>query len=157
MLAHEVSAALFKGAALKIAKHPYVDISDDWIARQVRIVAPAECITAVGSVAKIQRVIFNPPATIVFWDDGTKTAVVCKECMYSDPYYKPYSPAGDWCKYAVARGVCGDGNTGRLIGTEEWKRSGIMAAMLKKAYGSKAPSMIEAAVNIGEFQDCGKL
>ena len=26
-----------------------------------------------------ERVIFNPPATIVFWSDGTKTVVKCKD------------------------------------------------------------------------------
>ena len=29
--------------------------------------------------ADITRVIFNPPATIVFWDDETKTVVKCQE------------------------------------------------------------------------------
>lgn len=28
--------------------------------------------------AEIKKVIFNDPATIVFWDDGTKTVVKCK-------------------------------------------------------------------------------
>ena len=27
----------------------------------------------------IKKVIFNDPATIVFWEDGTKTVVKCKE------------------------------------------------------------------------------
>lgn len=29
-------------------------------------------------IPKIKDVIFNPPATIVFWDDGTKTVVKCE-------------------------------------------------------------------------------
>lgn len=29
---------------------------------------------------KVERVIFNTPATIVFWNDGTKTVVKCQEC-----------------------------------------------------------------------------
>lgn len=29
---------------------------------------------------KVERVIFNGPATIVFWDDGEKTVVKCREC-----------------------------------------------------------------------------
>lgn len=33
----------------------------------------------------ISRVIFNDPATIVFWDDGTKTVVKCQE---GDTYSK---------------------------------------------------------------------
>lgn len=31
---------------------------------------------------KIKRVIFNDPATIVFWDDGTKTVVKCGKHDY---------------------------------------------------------------------------
>lgn len=27
----------------------------------------------------VERVIFNPPATIVLWEDGTKTVVKCSE------------------------------------------------------------------------------
>lgn len=34
--------------------------------------------------ADVDRVIFNPPATIVFWKDGTKTVVkACDEDSYS--------------------------------------------------------------------------
>lgn len=33
----------------------------------------------------IQRVIFNPPATIVFWRDGAKTVVKCGENDIFDP------------------------------------------------------------------------
>lgn len=33
----------------------------------------------------IEKVIFNDPATIILWDDGTKTVVKCKE---GDPYSK---------------------------------------------------------------------
>lgn len=29
---------------------------------------------------KVTRVIFNGPATVVFWDDGEKTVVKCSEC-----------------------------------------------------------------------------
>lgn len=29
---------------------------------------------------KVERVIVNPPATILFWDDGEKTVVKCREC-----------------------------------------------------------------------------
>jgi hypothetical protein len=34
---------------------------------------------------KIKNVIFNPPATIVFWTDGTKTVVKCQEGDMYDP------------------------------------------------------------------------
>ena len=33
----------------------------------------------------IKKVIFNGPATIILWDDGTKTVVKCKD---GDPYSK---------------------------------------------------------------------
>lgn len=33
----------------------------------------------VRPIFAIDKVIFNPPATIVFWLDGTKTVVKCKE------------------------------------------------------------------------------
>ena len=36
-------------------------------------------------IPDVDRVIFNPPATIVFWDDGTKTVV---RCMEDQPYEK---------------------------------------------------------------------
>lgn len=32
-----------------------------------------------NTLPEIKKVIFNPPATIVFWMDGTKTVVKCKE------------------------------------------------------------------------------
>lgn len=33
----------------------------------------------------IKRVIFNDPATIVFWEDGSKTVVTCGENDVFDP------------------------------------------------------------------------
>lgn len=35
--------------------------------------------------AKIKNVIFNDPATIVLWSDGTKTVVKCGENDFYDP------------------------------------------------------------------------
>lgn len=34
--------------------------------------------TAQTAIPKIKDVIYNDPATIVFWEDGTKTVVKCK-------------------------------------------------------------------------------
>lgn len=34
-----------------------------------------------------KRVIFNPPATVVFWKDGTKTVVKSMEDDQFNPYY----------------------------------------------------------------------
>ena len=36
-------------------------------------------------IPDVNRIVFNPPATIVFWDDGTKTVV---KCMEDQPYEK---------------------------------------------------------------------
>ena len=37
------------------------------------------------NAASIKKVIFNPPATIVFWSDGTKTVVKCHVKDIFDP------------------------------------------------------------------------
>ena len=41
--------------------------------------------TSATNAAAIKRVIFNPPATIVYWSDGTKTVVKCSEKDVFDP------------------------------------------------------------------------
>lgn len=38
-----------------------------------------------NTVPEIKNVIFNPPATIVFWNDGTKTVVKCQNYESFDP------------------------------------------------------------------------
>lgn len=35
----------------------------------------------------IKKIIFNDPATVIFWDDGTKTVVKATEGDVFDPYY----------------------------------------------------------------------
>lgn len=37
------------------------------------------------SPENVERIIFNPPATIVFWKDGTKTVVKCMDDDTYDP------------------------------------------------------------------------
>ena len=44
---------------------------------------------------EIKDVIFNPPATIVFWSDGTKTVV---KCMEGDTFDKQTGLAMAICK-----------------------------------------------------------
>lgn len=39
------------------------------------------------NVTRVARVIFNPPATIVFWKDGTKTVVKTMEGETFNPYH----------------------------------------------------------------------
>lgn len=38
-----------------------------------------------GKVPEIRKVIYNPPATIIFWEDETKTVVKCCETDIYDP------------------------------------------------------------------------
>lgn len=42
-------------------------------------------LTKLGQPCEIRRVIFNDPATIVMWSDGTKTVVKCQEGDIFDP------------------------------------------------------------------------
>lgn len=48
-----------------------------------------------------QEVIFNPPATIVIWNDGTKTVV---KCMEGDEYSKDVGLAMCFCKKMLGSG-----------------------------------------------------
>lgn len=48
--------------------------------------APKVKVTKASCVNEISKVIFNYPATIVFWSDNTKTIVKCKEGDQWDPH-----------------------------------------------------------------------
>lgn len=56
-------------------------------------------------IPEIKNVIFNDPATIVFWDDGTKTVVKCQDGDEFDPekglamaiVKKAYGNKGNYC------------------------------------------------------------
>ena len=50
-----------------------------------------------NAVPEIKDVIFNPPATIVLWKDGTKTVV---KCGHGDTYSKEVGLAMAICKKA---------------------------------------------------------
>ena len=58
-----------------------------------------------GGLLEIKNVIFNDPATIVFWEDGTKTVVKCQPCDCFDPEKglamaitkKAYGNKGSYC------------------------------------------------------------
>lgn len=43
---------------------------------EIRYIRPEMLATAF----RIKKAIFNPPATIVLWEDGTKTVVKCQMC-----------------------------------------------------------------------------
>ena len=65
--------------------------ADPWVRRILGVDVPlshTDCKKKEKSTmteASIKNVIFNPPATIVFWSDGTKTAVKCSEKDIFDP------------------------------------------------------------------------
>ena len=63
---------------------------------------------------KIEKVIFNPPATIVFWDDGTKTIV-----KDTDGHWKNVQKAN---------------KSKRDKKIAAWKEAGILNAIAKKFY-----------------------
>ena len=44
-----------------------------------------EVIPTIKVIPEIDRVIYNNPATVVFWVDGTKTVVKCNSCDKYDP------------------------------------------------------------------------
>ena len=50
-------------------------------------------------VPSIKKVIFNPPATIILWEDGTKTVVKTRKGTEFNPYYGFTA--------AVTKKVCG--------------------------------------------------
>lgn len=71
-------------------------------------------------VPEIERVIFHEPATIVFWNDGTKTVV---KCMEGEEFDEEKGIA-----MAFMKKVCGDGYMRKIrrhipvkISTEEEK------------------------------------
>ena len=61
--------------------------------------------TTMNYIPEIKNVIFNDPATIVFWDDGTKTVVKCQDGDEFDPekglamaiVKKTYGNNGSYC------------------------------------------------------------
>lgn len=74
--------------------------------------------TFIASKLVIKNVIFNPPATIVFWNDGTKTVV------------KAHDEVFDWEK-GLAMAICKkylSGNKGRYYNVfREYEKAGIEA------------------------------
>ncbi len=58
---------------------------DDWRPMRQRIDYSKMYRTMFWEMPKIKDVIFNDPATIVFWADGTKTVVQCQDGDTFDP------------------------------------------------------------------------
>jgi hypothetical protein len=76
---------------------------EEWNRKLINMITPIPSISADCLNYKIKRVIFNDPATIVFWDDGTKTVVKCNN---GDIYNKEVGLTA-----CIVKKICG--NTGR--------------------------------------------
>lgn len=69
--------------------NPYCECCEHCNKYEGSIIRTEECLNmnykGTQSLPKIENVIFNGPATIVFWADGTKTVVKCQEDDAFDP------------------------------------------------------------------------
>lgn len=85
------------------------------------------------------RIIFNPPATIVFWTDGTKTVVKCAEGEKFDPYTGFCYAFTERCLGSISRikKLCKKSSTGLPEASEsiveEEKCDGPMSSFEKKS------------------------
>ena len=85
------------------------------------------------------RIIFNPPATIVFWTDGTKTVVKCTEGEKFDPYTGFCYAFTERCLGSISRikKLCKKSSTGLPEASEsiveEEKCDGPMSSFEKKS------------------------
>ena len=85
------------------------------------------------------RIIFNPPATIVFWTDGTKTVVKCAEGEKFDPYTGFCYAFTERCLGSISRikKLCKKSSTGLPEASEsiveEEKCNGPMSSFEKKS------------------------
>lgn len=81
---------------------------------------------------QVVKVVFNPPATIVFWSDGKKT-VVKDESMISvieKPEVVEDAKGNEVLRYTVAKS---NGETSiKTIPYAKWKENGLCNAILKR-------------------------
>ena len=100
----------FEGHITGTARVSYRSLNDDYDIREVPINIYRNILNStygIGSfrIPEIKNVIFNDPATIVFWDDGTKTVVKCQDGDEFDPekglamaiVKKAYGNKGNYC------------------------------------------------------------
>ena len=65
----------------RVIERDYINYRDLYTGRLKTMMLETLC----KPLIEIENVIFNPPATIVFWQDGTKTVVKCGEHDIYDP------------------------------------------------------------------------
>lgn len=73
-------------AELTVDMHPFNQIPAAVVIHNTGVPTPPPKSKVKPIIPDIKHVIFNYPATIVFWDDGTKTVVKCKEGDQWDPH-----------------------------------------------------------------------
>lgn len=66
--------------AAKVLLNSIYDVHSKTLKEEIQMKAPSK-----SGCNPIKKVIFNDPATIVFWKDGTKTIVKCQEGAEFDP------------------------------------------------------------------------
>lgn len=67
------------------AVNKYTSIIDEYCANDVLATEEALCRLYGRGLPEIRKVIFNDPATIIIWADGTKSIVKCTEKDKYDP------------------------------------------------------------------------
>ena len=87
-----------------------------------------------------RRIFFDPPATVVFWEDDTKTVVRCTEDDEFNPYY------GFVC--ALGKKMFGTNNEiARMIKNAEWKYDKSSKNKEKKVETKPAQKLKKAQSN----------
>ena len=69
----------------KIAYHSFSSDDKDYLMNYLSNQVNYSFLSKVRNMFKIKRVIFNKPATVVFWNDGTKTVVKTQKDEAYDP------------------------------------------------------------------------
>lgn len=83
--------SVFKLSSYDISRfiHPDYNYDYDWDVSPANmfksVVDELKFVQEVNAVLKIKKVIFNNPATIVYWLDGSKTVVKCLADEVYDP------------------------------------------------------------------------
>ena len=85
-----------------------------------------------------KKVIFNPPATIVIWEDGTKTIV---KCMEGDTYDAEKGLALCYMKKACE--YYGFSYQKELKQAKDWTKSVIPASLLEEDFVAKMFKAVE--------------
>ena len=86
---------------------------------------------------KVKLVIWQAPATVVVWEDGSKTVVKCpQQCTY--------------CKEWRGTELCSYSPEHYPVSARKWRREGLINALLKGAYGNKYIDVLERWVGDGD-------